>query len=277
MGRVYLCLGKNAEVPYYFERARAHVWNIEELCYFVRENAWLLEPAVLGKELIDWVGEQCALLELARLLAAAQQEEKPVIGFVKALFRYTGYCSVEEAGQVEKILRLNESTSTLERSKARGDYFLESKKFVLALQEYEELLQELKGMEPSFLGKIYHNRGVAQAQLFWFEKAAASFEQAWKLTKSEASARQFLAAKRLELGEQDYVAFLADHPDLYEASLGLEDQVQSCSDSWKQSADAVFVLHATEALKDGAAHICRQMMQERVEPLQEAYRGCVVR
>lgn len=277
MGRVYLCLGKNAEVPYYFERARAHVWNIEELCYFVRENAWVLEPAILGKELTGWIAGQCSLPDLARMLAAALQEEKPVIGFVKVLFRYTGYCTMEEADQVEKILKLNESTSALERTRARGDYFLENKKFVLALYEYEELLQEWKGTDPAFLGKVYHNRGVAQAQLFWFGKAAASFEQAWKLTKREDSARQFLAAKRLELGEQEYVAFLAERPDLYHASLGLEEQVQQCNESWRQSDDAVFVLHATEALKDGAAHICRQMVQEKTEPLKEQYKGYVIR
>lgn len=277
MGRVYLCLGKNAEVPYYFERARAHVWNIEELCYFVRENAWLLEPALLGKELTDWVAKQCGLPDLSRMLLAASQEEKPVMGFVKVLFQYTGYCSMQEADQVEKILKLNESANILERTKARGDYFLESKKFVLALHEYDELLRQLKGMDPAFLGKVYHNSGVAQAQLFLFDRAAASFEQAWKLTKSEASARQFLAAKRLELGEQEYVAFLAEHPDLYNASLGLEEQVQRCNEKWKQDEDAVFILHATEALQDGAAHICLQMLNERAEQTKEQYRSCVIR
>lgn len=277
MGRVYLCLGKNAEVPYYFERARAHVWNIEELCYFVRENAWLLEPALLGKELTDWVAKQCGLPDLSRMLLAASQEEKPVMGFVKVLFQYTGYCSMQEADQVEKILKLNESANILERAKARGDYFLESKKFVLALHEYDELLRQLKGMDPAFLGKVYHNSGVAQAQLFLFDRAAASFEQAWKLTKSEASARQFLAAKRLELGEQEYVAFLAEHPDLYNASLGLEEQVQRCNEKWKQDEDAVFILHATEALQDGAAHICLQMLNERAEQTKEQYRSCVIR
>lgn len=277
MGRVYLCLGKNAEVPYYFERARAHVWNIEELCYFVRENAWLLEPALLGKELTDWIAKQCGLPDLSRMLLSASQEEKPVMGFVKVLFQYTGYCSMQEADQVEKILKLNESANILERTKARGDYFLESKKFVLALREYDELLRQLKGMDPAFLGKIYHNSGVAQAQLFLFDRAAASFEQAWKLTKSEASARQFLAAKRLELGEQEYVAFLAEHPDLYNASLGLEEQVQRCNEKWKQDEDAVFILHATEALQDGAAHICLQMLNERAEQTKEQYRSCVIR
>lgn len=276
MGRVYLCLGKNAEVPYYFERARAHVWNIEELCYFVRENAWLLEPALLGKELTDWIAGQCGLPDLSRMLLSASQEEKQVMSFVKVLFKYTGYCSMEEADQVEKILKLNESTSALERTKARGDYFLESGKYVLALHEYEELLRELKGMDPAFLGKVCHNCGVAQAKLFLFGQAAASFEQAWKLTKSKASAAQFLAAKRLELGEQEYVAFLAEHPDLYDASLALEEQVQRCDSDWRQSEDAAFILHATEALKDGAAHICRQMLTERVEPAKEEYRSSVM-
>ena len=52
MGRVYLCLGQNAELPYYFEKAKVHIWNIEELCYFIREKAWIMESELLTKELI---------------------------------------------------------------------------------------------------------------------------------------------------------------------------------------------------------------------------------
>lgn len=277
MGRVYLCLGKNAEVPYYFERARMHVWNVEELCYFVRENAWLLEPELLGRDLAAWVGEQCVLPELAKALLAAGKEEEPVMAFVKALFAYTGYCAEQEAVQVEKILRLNESTGTLERSKARGDYFLESGKYVLALQEYEELLKGLTGMEPSFLGKIYHNRGVAQARLFLFDQAADSFERAWKLTKSEACAQQFLAARRMGMSEQEYVDFLAQRPDFYQTSLKLEERMQECEKNWRESEDAAFILHAKEAVWDDAGDICRRMVEERVKPLQDAYRSQVVR
>lgn len=277
MGRVYLCLGKNAEVPYYFERARAHVWNIEELCYFVRENAWLLEPAVLGRELVVWVAEQCNLADLAKTLMTAIQSANPVSEFVRALFVYTGYCSVEEVAQVEKILHLNESTSALERARGRGDYFLESGKYVLALAEYEELLKGLKGMDPSFLGKVYHNCGVAQAKLFLFEKAAASFEQAWKLTRSKICARQYLAAKRFQLGEKEYVDFLADKPDLYRISMELEEQVQACEDGWRETEDAAFFLQTAEAHRSGTLYSCRQLVQEKVRPLQDAYRSCVVR
>lgn len=83
MGRVYLCLGKNAELPYFFEKARIHVWNVEELCYFIRENAWLLEPGVLGEELAEWIGQQCMLKKLALSLKEAIRGNDPVAAFVE--------------------------------------------------------------------------------------------------------------------------------------------------------------------------------------------------
>ena len=159
MGRVYLCLGKTAEVPWYFERARVHIWNIEELCYFMQENAWILEPEVLNEKLAAWVGEQCGLPELARQLYAATKEKEPVTSFADALFEYTGYCTNQQRRQVEKILRINTGSGQAQRAKARGDYFLECRKFVLAVREYEGLIREYKGMDPAFLGRVYHSPG----------------------------------------------------------------------------------------------------------------------
>ena len=97
MGRVYLCLGQNAELPYYFEKAKVHIWNIEELCYFIRENAWMMEPELLTKELIDWVARQCGLPKLAVLLNDSLKEEDCVTAFAACLFSYTGYCPQEQA------------------------------------------------------------------------------------------------------------------------------------------------------------------------------------
>jgi len=97
MGRVYLCLGQNAELPYYFEKAKVHIWNIEELCYFIRENAWIMEPELLTKELIDWVAQQCGLPKLAMLLNDSLKEEGCVTAFAACLFSYTGYCPQEQA------------------------------------------------------------------------------------------------------------------------------------------------------------------------------------
>ena len=140
MGRVYLCLGQNAELPYYFEKAKVHIWNIEELCYFIRENAWIMEPELLTKELIDWVAQQCGLPKLAVLLNDSLKEEDCVTAFAACLFSYTGYCPQEQALQVQKILQTNAGNNETDRAKARGDYFLESGKYFRSLQEYETLM-----------------------------------------------------------------------------------------------------------------------------------------
>ncbi len=275
MGRVYLCLGKQAEVPYYFERARLHVWNVEELCYFVRENAWVLEPSLLGRELAEWVGKQCGLPELSAKLTASCREQDPVIAFVRTLFSYTGYCSMQEAEQIERILGISEKADGLERAKARGDYYLANGKYVMALREYEELAEDLTGREPSFRGSVYHNCGVAKARLFLFGEAAAYFEKAWRLTRDEDSARQYLIALRLALGEQGYVNFLAERPDLYAGSLKLEDTVRACEAAWDASEEAAFLRRVMETGEEGAADVGRSMVEEKLEALQGAYRACV--
>ena len=60
---------------------KVHIWNIEELCYFIRENAWIMEPELLTKELIDWVAQQCGLPKLAVLLNDSLKEEDCVTAF----------------------------------------------------------------------------------------------------------------------------------------------------------------------------------------------------
>lgn len=275
MGLVYLCLGKNAEVPYYFERARIHVWNVEELCYFARENAWVLDSSVLNDLLVQWIRQQCSLPDLADALAGTLQKEKPVQNFVHTLFAYTGYCSKQDEAQVEKILNLGENSSEAVRTKALGDHYLQRGKYVMALREYESLTRELTGMDPAFLGKVYHNCGVARARLFWFDSAADCFERAFRLTKSQDSAREYLMAKRFFLGEKEYVNFLSDKPDLYAASLKLEEAVQQCDGAWEESEEAAFLARAAQAAQNGGESVGRQMVKEKTAQLQEEYRSCV--
>ena len=112
--------------------------------------------------------------------------------------------------------------------------------------------------------------------LFLFERAAGLFLKAWKLTRESRSAQQFLAAQRFALGEQGYVDFLADYPDLYQASLALEERIQQTEQDWRRSEPAGFVLEAADVRANGEAYRCREMIAERVKLLQDAYRNYVV-
>lgn len=272
MGRVYLCLGKNAEIPYFFEKARVHVWNVEELCYFVRENAWLLEPGVLGEELAEWIGQQCMLKKLALSLREAIQGSDPVTDFVGRLFAYTGYCSTEEAAQVKKALLLNENSSAEERAKARGDYFLENGKYMLAVREYEALLEGLTGAKPELVGKICHNAGTAYARLFLFRQAASFYERAWKLLRDKRCAKQYMAALRMGMSEQEYVDFLAQHPELYELSMALEEDLKTCRAQWETSGERELSAKLARQGQNGEAAGVLAAVDESCRSLQQQYR-----
>ena len=275
MGRVYLCLGQNAELPYYFEKAKVHIWNIEELCYFIRENAWIMEPELLTKELIDWVAQQCGLPKLAVLLNDSLKEEDCVTAFAACLFSYTGYCPQEQALQVQKILQTNAGNNETDRAKARGDYFLESGKYFRALQEYEPLMKQLTGAKPEIVGSVYHNAGCAYAGLFLFDRAAAAYEKAWKLLRDKRSAAGFLAAKRMGLSEQEYVDFLAKNPELYQISLLVEEQLKDCRQKWQGTPGQAFCASIEGALQNGSGDICQKQLADKIKELEKEYREAV--
>ena len=61
MSRVHLCLGRTASAPYSFDKARVRVYSVEELCYFLKENAYLLDETIFTRGLSDWLYKECGL------------------------------------------------------------------------------------------------------------------------------------------------------------------------------------------------------------------------
>ncbi len=44
------------------------VHSMEELCYCLKENAFLLDLSIMNDKLVDWIGEECKVWELAKQL-----------------------------------------------------------------------------------------------------------------------------------------------------------------------------------------------------------------
>ena len=58
-----------------------------------------------------------------------------------------------------------------------------------------------------------HNKGVALTGLMFYDKAAYYFNEAWKTDPDREHLDAYLAAKRMELTEDAYVAFAAQNPE----------------------------------------------------------------
>ncbi|HJA92260.1 MAG TPA: hypothetical protein H9717_03965 [Candidatus Eisenbergiella merdipullorum] len=271
MGKAVLCLGQYAKIPYTFEKTRTRVFCIEELCFFFRENAGLVDASFFTKALADWIGEQCALPELAaRLRALIKGKEKPET-IVPQILEYVGICSEKEIRDTQQLIRLSADVSLPEKQKARADYFLENRRFAMAIREYRSMLAQKENLIPSFEGKIWHNLGVAQAGLFLFRKAADSFEKAYRLAGAQESLLVFLAAKRMRLSEQEYLAFLTEHGEYYEASLKLEEQVTARKEAWTDARNSSRIASIRSAFFAGEEEQCGRLMQQETGRLMEAY------
>ena len=65
MSKPILCIGTYAKTPFHIEKVGKNVYCIEELCYILVNNAFLLDEDSFGNDLFDWIEKECSLERLA--------------------------------------------------------------------------------------------------------------------------------------------------------------------------------------------------------------------
>ena len=225
-----LCVGEYCENTYNVESLEQKVYCMEELCYCLKENAFLLDLSLMNDKLVDWIGEECKVRDLAKQLYPMVHKQGSLSVFVVTILQYVGMYDPEEISQVEQVLKQGAGLSNLEKRKSQIDYMVEKRKYAAAIRGYDLLLETWSDLEKQ--GKelpggkvraaILHNKGVALTGLMLYDKAALYFKEAWQTVPDREHLDAYLAAKRMELPEDEYVAFAAQNPENYSESLELE-------------------------------------------------------
>lgn len=276
MSRVILCIGKRAEIPYCVPVTGMNIYSVEELCYFFAENAFLLDEGIVNKQLVDWLYEQCDLTELAQLLYPLCKNKEGVEAFVSVIVEYTGYFTDAEGEMVINAVHDCSGRSVGERKKTRADYYLENGKYELAIKEYELLLKEREECtQTAFEGSIYHGMGVAFAKMFLFEQADYYLEKAYEILTEEKIAFRMLAAKRLYKSEQEYICYVAEHPELFEVSQCLEERLSESEKMWLVSEKKKQIDDLKKCKDLGEAQLYYEEMERMTNRLKENFRRCL--
>ena len=150
------------------------------------------------------------------------------------ILQYVGIYGEEELQAVAQVLKQGSGLSNLEKRKSQIDYMVEKRKYAAAIRGYDMLLETWSDLEREGrelpAGKvraaILHNKGVALTGLMLYEKAAEYFREAWQADPDRSHLDAYLAAKRMELTEDAYVAFAARNPEFYTESLELEKSME---------------------------------------------------
>ncbi len=221
MGEILICNEPIAALPYYIEGIAWNVYSLEELCYYVEHNTYLLEKDFMTEELCTWIGKEVKNLKLAEQLRDIMRMDGLLSEFVLTLLVECGYCPRETIKEVVRVVKEMEEKSDFECNKVRADRLMEKEKYLSSIYEYKSLLDSNEAGEQSkeLIGNIWHNLGTAYARLFLFQEAIRCYEKAYALNENPESQEACLMAQKC----------LSDEDGLVQASEEFVNKIEAIS------------------------------------------------
>ena len=173
MSGYILCQTKKAERPYFIENISTNIYSVEELCYYLYHNLYLIDKTIINEELCIWIGEELNLPGLAAKIRQFLGQDIHVDDVIYPVFKEINYLTYEELKALNSRLVLISKESADMRQKQKGDSLMENRMYVNAIRVYQKLLErtDLEEQRKGFVSDVWHNLGCAYSYLFQMEKA----------------------------------------------------------------------------------------------------------
>lgn len=237
MGKIILGTGKYAGKPYFVEKFYINLYSVEELCYLLVEKAEMLDPEIMRRDLVQWLDEQCGLNQLAHALYSLLNQNGSTAAFAGIILEYVNLYPADIVGRTEEIIKGNEGRSPGERQKAKADYMLQNGRYYGALKQYYALLAQLTDTDKELSAQVLHNMGVAYAKLFMFRQAAEQFLRAYETDGAQESLAMYLVSVRMYSQDDEYISFIAGHPEYHNASLQVERRIEQAAGQFEATEE----------------------------------------
>lgn len=199
MGRLIQCSEKVAQKPYHFKLTDTNVYTIEEVCYYIRHNIYMMQEEVFEKSFADWLRTELGMDKTAKKIENMIEDHNNLKDIVVTL---CCSCDYYDEDEINELIRIMDETANLplrRRQKIKADNYMRCGYYQMAIEEYEHILKsdDMLNADIKEYGEIYHNMGVAYALLDDVRRAAISFEHAYEKNLSEETLRQYIYALRL--------------------------------------------------------------------------------
>ena len=208
MSGYHLCQVKKAVRPYYIASISTNIYTIEELCFYLQQNIYLIDKTIMNETLCNWIKDELGLKKLYQKLYARIQseEEESIAGFILPIFKEINYLSAAEYKSMqEQISRIEIQPDDLRR-KMKADYLVSYEMYGNAIKEYYQILRERNpgNLGIQFYASILNNMAAAYAHLFLFEEAADCLWQSYGIVRSGEVWRRYLSVLPLFMDQEVY-------------------------------------------------------------------------
>lgn len=212
MSGYQLCQVKKAARPYYIESVSMNIYTIEELCFYLQQNIYLIDRTIINERLCDWIRDELGLSKLYRKLYEQLDKNEGIGSFILPIFKEAGFLSHVEFRELQEEIRKIEIQPEDIRRKMKADYLVNFKMYGNAIHEYYQILQERNpgNMGIQFYSSVLHNMAVAYGRLFLFEEAADCLWKSYGIVRSNETYQKYLMLLPFFMPEEQYRKRLAE-------------------------------------------------------------------
>lgn len=228
MGSLILCHDKHATHPYEITRIHCKIFTLEELCYYLCNNLYLIDYTIMNQQLLSWLEEELEMTELAGQLRDVIRLKGSVEKFVLTILKASKIYREPEMIRIQNVLEHLKNQKDIERQKYKGDNLLESGEIEEAILVYQAILngERDESVDAKFYGKIYACLGAAYGRLFLYQESAKMYDRAYQICGDKALLKPYLYASYKYMSLEEYHILLTKHEEYVEVNAQMRREME---------------------------------------------------
>ena len=243
MSSLILCNTVKAENPFYFELTGTNIYTIEELCYYIYNNIYIITEEIFDDDLVFWLREELEMVELSEKISDMLLHKNSLKDIVVTIFCSADYYIEKEIKALIEIMDSLEGMPILLRRKMKADNYMKYKNFSLALKEYESILKspKINELDSKDHGNIIHNLGIVRMNVSSFSAAAECFKDAYAKNNNKESLIHYLCALKLDKRDEEYEDALLNYNVKNDTIIDIEERFLRLGREAKSSPKYIMV------------------------------------
>ena len=227
MGNLILCHDKHATHPYEITRIHCRIFTMEELCYYLCNNLYLIDYTIMNEQICNWLEEEIGMKDLADQLRDVLRLRGSVEKFVLTILKASRIYRDPEMIRIQNVLEHLKNQKDIERQKYKGDNLLESGEIEEAILVYQEILNREKdeSVDEKFYGKIYAGLGAAYGRLFLYQESARMYDRAYQICEDPQLLKPYLYASYKYMSLEEYHILLTKHEEYLEVNAQMRQEM----------------------------------------------------
>ena len=228
MGSLVLCHERHATHPYEITRIHCKIFTIEELCYYLCNNLYLIDYTIMNEQLCVWLDEELGMGKLAGQLRDVIRLHGSIEKFVLTILKDSRIYRDTEMIRIQNVLERLRNQKDIERQKYKGDNLLESGEIEEAILVYQAILNQEKdeSVDAKFYGRIYAGLGAAYGRLFLYQESARMFDRAYQICEDPNLLKPYLYASYKYMSLEEYHILLTKHENYVEINAQMRQEME---------------------------------------------------